>query len=208
MQKPQFVTLEGVEGAGKSTQKHVVCELLASHGIPFIETREPGGSPNAERIRELLLAESQTPPSDLCELLLMFAARADHIEQTIQPALARGQWVICDRFTDATYAYQGGGRALPKAWIETLQALVHPAFAPDTTILFDVPVEVGLARAARRGALDRIESEDRAFFERVRASYQEQAASEPMRYVVVDASQDAGDVSQSLRDSLTHRWFL
>ncbi len=207
MQKPQFVTLEGVEGAGKSTQKQVVCELLASRDIPFIETREPGGSLHAEQIRELLLAPSQTPPSDLCELLLMFAARADHIEQTVQPALARGHWVICDRFTDATYAYQGGGRALPAAWIETLERLVHPTFGPDTTILFDVPVDVGLARATQRGTLDRIESEDRAFFERVRASYHAQAASEPARYVVVDATPNADDVSQSLRETLTARWF-
>jgi dTMP kinase len=208
MQKPQFVTLEGTEGAGKSTQKQVVCDLLAAHGIDFIETREPGGSALAERIRELLLAPSETPPSDLCELLLMFAARADHIAQTIQPALARGQWVICDRFTDATYAYQGAGRALPKAWIETLEALVHPTFTPDTTILFDVPVEVGLARATQRGALDRIESENRAFFERVRASYQVQAAAAPARYVVLDASHDADAVSQSLRETLMHRWGL
>lgn len=205
--KPQFVTLEGVEGAGKSTQRAVVCDLLAKHGVSFIETREPGGTPLAERIRDLLLEPTTQPPADLTELLLMFAARADHIEHTIRPALARGDWVICDRFTDATYAYQGAGRRLPYAWVETLEQLVHAELQPDTTLLFDVTIEIGLSRASHRGSLDRIETEDRDFFERVRAAYYQRASENPERFVVIDGAPDAQTVSTELIKTLEQRWF-
>ena len=162
-QKAQFITLEGVEGAGKSTQKDALCELLDANGIRYIQTREPGGTPYAENIRALLLGSSDETPQAKTELLLMFAARAQHLETKILPALKRDIWVVCDRFTDATYAYQGGGRGLPSVWIQTLEKLVQGERVPDLTLFFDVPVEIGLERADRRGNLDRIESEDIEF---------------------------------------------
>ena len=155
--KPQFITLEGIEGAGKSTQKVALCRLLDANGITYIETREPGGTPYAESIRQLLLTRSEDAPSAKTELLLMFAARAQHLEAKIIPALEAGAWVVCDRFTDATYAYQGGGRQLPVDWIQSLETLVQGVRRPDLTLIFDIPVEMGLARADLRGALDRIE---------------------------------------------------
>ncbi|MEC8126062.1 MAG: dTMP kinase [Pseudomonadota bacterium] len=206
--KAQFITLEGVEGAGKSTQKDALCRLLDANGVPYIETREPGGTPYAESIRELLLSYSDDAPSAKTELLLMFAARAQHLEMKILPALEAGTWVICDRFTDATYAYQGGGRGLPFDWIETLETLVQGAKCPDLTLIFDVPVEIGLARAGRRGALDRIESEDLAFFERVRAMYQQIASRETDRVVMLDASTDVESVTESMITLLMTRWNL
>jgi dTMP kinase len=206
--KAQFITLEGVEGAGKSTQKQALCRLLGANGIPYIETREPGGTPYAESIRELLLSHSEDAPSAKTELLLMFAARAQHLETKILPALEAGTWVVCDRFTDATYAYQGGGRQLPVDWIETLETLVQGAQRPDLTLIFDVPVEIGLARAGRRGALDRIESEDIAFFERVRAMYQHIASRDTERVVTLDASADVETVTESMIKLLMTRWNL
>ena len=206
--KAQFITLEGVEGAGKSTQKKALCRLLDANGIPYIETREPGGTPYAESIRELLLSHSLDAPSAKTELLLMFAARAQHLETKILPALEAGTWVVCDRFTDATYAYQGGGRQLPVDWIETLETLVQGVKRPDLTLIFDVPVEIGLARAGRRGALDRIESEDIAFFERVRAMYQHIASRDTERVVTLDASADIETVTESMIALLMSRWNL
>ena len=206
--KAQFITLEGVEGAGKSTQKDALCRLLDVNGIPYIATREPGGTSYAESIRELLLSHSDDAPSAKTELLLMFAARAQHLETRILPALEAGTWVICDRFTDATYAYQGGGRELPVAWIETLETLVQGAQRPDLTLIFDVPIEIGLARAGRRGALDRIESEELAFFERVRAMYQQIASRETDRVVMLDASSDIESVTESMIAVLMTRWNL
>ena len=206
--KAQFITLEGVEGAGKSTQKDALCRLLDVNGVPYIETREPGGTSYAESIRELLLSHSDDAPSAKTELLLMFAARAQHLETRILPALEAGTWVICDRFTDATYAYQGGGRELPVAWIETLETLVQGAKRPDLTLIFDVPIEIGLARAGRRGALDRIESEELAFFERVRAMYQQIASRETDRVVMLDASSDIESVTESMIALLMTRWNL
>ncbi len=207
-QKAQFITLEGVEGAGKSTQKEALCRLLDANGIAYIETREPGGTPYAESIRALLLSHADDAPSAKTELLLMFAARAQHLETKILPALQSGIWVVCDRFTDATYAYQGGGRQLPVDWIETLETLVQGAQRPDLTLIFDVPVEIGLARAGRRGALDRIESEDIAFFERVRAMYQQIASRNIDRVVTLDASADVDTVTETMIAFLMKRWNL
>ena len=206
--KAQFITLEGVEGAGKSTQKDALCRLLDANEVPYITTREPGGTSYAESIRELLLSHSDDAPSAKTELLLMFAARAQHLETRILPALEAGTWVICDRFTDATYAYQGGGRELPVAWIETLETLVQGAKRPDLTLIFDVPIEIGLARAGRRGALDRIESEELAFFERVRAMYQQIASRETDRVVMLDASRDIESVTESMVALMMTRWNL
>ena len=206
--KAQFITLEGVEGAGKSTQKEALCRLLDANGITYIETREPGGTPYAESIRELLLSHADDAPSAKTELLLMFAARAQHLETKILPALQAGVWVVCDRFTDATYAYQGGGRQLPVDWIKTLETLVQGTQRPDLTLIFDVPVEIGLARAGRRGALDRIESEDIAFFERVRAMYQQIASQNTDRVVTLDASADVDTVTETMITVLMERWNL
>jgi len=205
---PQFVTLEGVEGAGKTTQKRALCAFLDAHQIPYVETREPGGTLYAERIRELLLSHSAETVAPKTELLLMFAARAQHIEQLILPALDRGQWVICDRFTDATYAYQGGGRQLPVQWIAELESLVQGTLRPDTTLIFDVSVEVGLSRAGQRAALDRIESEAGDFFQRVRASYHAMAQEEPDRVLLINAEADEASVSHDMLTQLALRWGL
>ena len=206
--KPQFITLEGIEGAGKSTQKVALCRLLDANGITYIETREPGGTPYAESIRQLLLTRSKDAPSAKTELLLMFAARAQHLETKIIPALEAGAWVVCDRFTDATYAYQGGGRQLPVDWIQSLETLVQGVRRPDLTLIFDIPVEMGLARADLRGALDRIESEDIAFFERVRAMYQEIASRDTERVMTLDATADIDTVTESMITLLMTRWNL
>jgi dTMP kinase len=206
--KPQFITLEGIEGAGKSTQKVALCRLLDANGITYIETREPGGTPYAESIRQLLLTRSEDAPSAKTELLLMFAARAQHLETKIIPALEAGAWVVCDRFTDATYAYQGGGRQLPVDWIQSLETLVQGVRRPDLTLIFDIPVEMGLARADLRGALDRIESEDIAFFERVRAMYQEIASRDTERIMTLDATADIDTVTESMITLLMTRWNL
>jgi len=205
---PQFVTLEGVEGAGKSTQKAALCAWLRSRGISLIETREPGGTPLAESIRGLLLHTDEDPPTALTELLLMFAARAQHLQTRIQRALTEGHWVIRDRFTDATFAYQGAGRGCPLEWIETLENLVQGSLRPDTTIVFDVPVEIGMARAHDRSASDRIEREDRAFFERVRGAYQQRAAWAPERFVVIDGTPSPERVTADMLTRLAARWAL
>jgi dTMP kinase len=189
MRRGRFITLEGGEGAGKSTQLQTVAACLAAAGIPFLTTREPGGTPRAEAIRGLLLSPGEAEPmASETELLLMFAARAQHVKQRIAPALAAGTWVLCDRFTDATRAYQGGGRGLDLSQIEALAAWVHGDCWPDLTLLLDVPAAQGLARAAKRSAKDRIEQETLAFFERVRAHYLAQAAAEPERFRVIDAA--------------------
>ncbi len=203
---PQFISLEGIEGAGKSTQKKALCELLLANGIAFIETREPGGTPYAEAIRSMLLDHTLEAPAAKTELLLMFAARAQHLEMRILPALADGLWVVCDRFTDATYAYQGKGRALPLEWIATLETLVQGALRPDTTLIFDVPVDVGLERAGKRGDLDRIELEDWAFFDRVRRGYRAIAEANDRRVLWFDASQDMESVTDAMYKKLMRRW--
>ncbi|XXF07174.1 dTMP kinase [Pseudomonas sp. D1-3] len=193
-----FITLEGPEGAGKSTNREYLAARLREQGIDVLLTREPGGTPLAERVRELLLAPSDETMASDTELLLVFAARAQHLAQVIVPALERGVVVLCDRFTDATYAYQGGGRGLDIARIAQLEDFVQGALRPDLTLVFDLPVEVGLSRAAARGRLDRFEQEGRAFFEAVRATYLQRAKAEPARYRIVDASQSLGAVQRDL----------
>lgn len=193
-----FITLEGPEGAGKSTNREYLAERLRAEGIDVVLTREPGGTPLAERIRELLLAPSDEAMCADTELLLVFAARAQHLDQVIRPALARGAVVLCDRFTDATYAYQGGGRGLSQARIATLETFVQGALRPDLTLVFDLPVEVGLARASARGRLDRFEQEGRAFFDAVRSTYLERAQAQPQRYRLVDAAQTLEQVQVQL----------
>ncbi|MFK3774898.1 dTMP kinase [Pseudomonas sp. NPDC089406] len=193
-----FITLEGPEGAGKSTNREYLAERLREQGIDVVMTREPGGTPLAERIRELLLAPSDETMAADTELLLMFAARAQHLAEVIRPALARGAVVLCDRFTDATYAYQGGGRGLSVERIATLETFVQGALRPDLTLVFDLPVEVGLARAAARGRLDRFEQEGQGFFEAVRQAYLQRAAQHPQRYSLLDAAQSLEAVQRSI----------
>ncbi|MFY1018828.1 dTMP kinase [Ectopseudomonas khazarica] len=193
-----FITLEGPEGAGKSTNREYLAERLREQGIDVLLTREPGGTPLAERIRELLLAPSDEPMAADTELLLVFAARAQHLQQVIRPALARGSVVLCDRFTDATYAYQGGGRGLSTARIAQLEQFVQGELRPDLTLIFDLPVEVGLARAAARGRLDRFEQEQRSFFESVRHAYLARAEQSPQRYRVLDAGQSLAQVQADI----------
>jgi dTMP kinase len=187
MMRGQFITLEGIEGAGKSTQREAVATCLRDQGLALLLTREPGGSALAERIRALLLDPANAGMHADAELLLMFAARAEHLQQHILPALAAGTWVVCDRFTDATYAYQGGGRGVPVERIATLEQLVQGDLRPDLTLLFDLPAATGLARAHGRSVPDRFEREQQAFHERVRARYLARAAAEPDRVVVIDA---------------------
>jgi dTMP kinase len=193
-----FITLEGPEGAGKSTNREYLAERLRAHGIDVVLTREPGGTPLAERIRELLLAPSDEPMNADTELLLVFAARAQHLAEVIRPGLARGAVVLCDRFTDATYAYQGGGRGLSQERIATLENFVQGDLRPDLTLVFDLPVEIGLARATARGRLDRFEQEGRTFFDAVRSTYLERAAASPERYRLVNAALSLSEVQQSL----------
>ncbi len=193
-----FITLEGPEGAGKSTNREYLAELLMQAGIEVVLTREPGGTPLAERIRELLLAPDSEVMAVDTELLLMFAARAQHLAGVIRPALARGAVVLCDRFTDATYAYQGGGRGLAYERIAILEQFVQGDLRPDLTLVFDLPVEVGLARAAARGKLDRFEQEQQSFFEAVRQTYLARAAQAPERYRVLDAAQPLSQVQADL----------
>jgi len=185
-----FITLEGIEGAGKSTIARWVCEWLRRRSLRVTLTREPGGTPLAERVRQIVLERGEEHLSAVTETLLMFVARGIHLENLIRPALARGEWIVCDRFTDATRAYQGGGRGVDAAWIESLAAQVHGDLQPDCTLLLDLPVPVGLARAKSRrgGALDRFEAETQAFFERVRSAYLELARRDPRRIHIIDAS--------------------
>ncbi|QMV61697.1 dTMP kinase [Pseudomonas berkeleyensis] len=193
-----FITLEGPEGAGKSTNREYLAERLREQGVEVLLTREPGGTPLAERIRELLLAPSDEPMAVDTELLLVFAARAQHLQQVIRPALAKGSVVLCDRFTDATYAYQGGGRGLSIERIAQLEQFVQGELRPDLTLIFDLPVEVGLARAAARGRLDRFEQEGRGFFEAVRQAYLQRAEQAPQRYRVLDAGQTLTQVQADI----------
>lgn len=190
----RFITLEGLEGAGKSSRALELKAFLERHGKPVLLTREPGGTPLGERLRELLLAPTDAPMAPLTELLLMFAARSEHVERVILPALAAGTWVLCDRYVDASYAYQGGGRGLGAAPVAALEALLPPRARPDLTVLLDLPVEIGLARARHRGAADRFERETIEFYERVRAAYLERARQAPQRYCVIDAAADPATV--------------
>ena len=191
----KFITVEGIEGVGKSTQCALLADALRRHHNCEVElTREPGGTALGESIRAILLDSSLPPMDGRAELLLMFAARAEHLTRVIKPALAMGRWVICDRFTDATYAYQGGGRALDRTSIATLEALVQAGFVPALTLVLDLDVGMALQRATFRGKPDRFEQEQRSFFERVRASYLELADASPDRIVVVDAAPGQDEV--------------
>jgi dTMP kinase len=203
MNSGKFLTLEGTEGVGKSTNLAFVRGWLQARDIEVIVTREPGGTPLAEQIRELLLAKRDEPVNQTAELLLVFAACAQHIAQVIKPALARGAWVLSDRFTDATFAYQGGGRGLDKNIIQQLEVMVQGDLRPDLTLILDIDVKLGLTRASQRGELDRFESETLDFFERVRAAYRERAMLNPARYAIVDASQVLGAVQSEIASILT-----
>ena len=196
-----FITLEGIEGVGKSTNLRFVEEMVAGQGRAARVTREPGGTPLGERVREWVLEGEHTTLSAEVEALLMFAARAHHLDQVIRPALAGGQWVICDRFTDATLAYQGGGRGADMGWLESLKAAVHKGLQPDLTLLFDAPVDVGRGRISGRDQ-DHFEREDNAFFERVRQTYLSIAATDPRRVRIIDAAQELRDVQQQVTEIL------
>ncbi len=198
----KFITVEGGEGVGKSTNLALIEALLRERGVDVLVTREPGGTGLGERLRELLLSVGDDAPVPLAELLLIFAARAQHLKQVIEPALARGQWILCDRFTDATYAYQGYGRELGVHQIGALENLVQGPLRPDITVLLDVDPEVGLSRATARGELDRFELESQRFFARVRSGYLARAAQNPLSWLVVDAGQDLAAVQTELRHRL------
>jgi dTMP kinase len=201
----RFITMEGGEGAGKSTMIERVAEWLERSGHPVIRTREPGGTELAEKLRDILLDRTNLLLSGKAELLLMFAARAQHLDELIRPALARGDWVLCDRFTDATWAYQGGGRGLPGEDIEALETLVHGDLQPDLTLLLDLPVELGLLRASRRSEADRFEQESIEFFQQVRNAYLERAAAAPERFAVIDASKGVEEVWSQIHLALQER---
>lgn len=204
MQRGKFLTIEGTEGVGKSTNLAFVRDWLGARGLDVIVTREPGGTPMAEEVRSLLLSKRDEPVDETAELLLVFAARAQHLAQVIKPALARGTWVLSDRFTDATYAYQGGGRGLNKQVIEQLEQLVQGDLRPDLTLILDIDVESGLNRARQRGELDRFESETISFFERVRKAYQQRAESAPDRYRLINAGASLPEVQAEI-DSVLSR---
>lgn len=200
----RFISLEGIEGAGKSTLARALDSALRERGLPVLLTREPGGSPLAEQLRRVLLERGPECITPAAETLLMFAARAIHIENRIRPALARGEWVICDRYSDATRAYQGAGRGVDAQFIESLAEAVHARFWPQRTLVLDLPVVQGLARArARQGGGDRFEDQDHAFFERVRARYLRLAAEEPHRVRVIDASAPPPQVAASALAALS-----
>ncbi len=198
MTRGRFITFEGTEGVGKSTQIETARAALAAAGVDVLVTREPGGTPMAEAIRELLLTPRDESVNPLTELLLMFAARAQHLHERILPALEQGCWVLCDRFTDATYAYQGGGRGVPMDQVATLEQLVQGDLRPDHTILLDAPVDIGMARAHDRSAPDRFEQEKTDFFQRIRDCYLQRAEDRPQRYHIVDASGSLEDVSTQI----------
>jgi dTMP kinase len=206
MLRGKFLTIEGTEGVGKSTNLAFVRDWLQAKGVEVVVTREPGGTPLAEEIRSLLLAKRDEPVNETAELLLVFAARAQHIAQVIQPALARGAWVLSDRFTDATFAYQGGGRGLSTETIAQLEQLVQGSLRPDLTLILDIDVELGLNRARQRGELDRFESETMAFFERVRSAYRARAEQAPSRYALVDAGQELVAVQADISLILKGLW--
>ncbi len=201
----RFITLEGGEGAGKTTQLRHLVDWLQGQGVDPLVTREPGGTAAAERIRALLLDSANADLSADAELLLVFAARADHLAQCIEPALAAGRWVLCDRFTDATYAYQGGGRGLDRARIEALERFVQRGLQPDLTLLFDLSVASGLARARQRSAPDRFEAEDLTFFERVRTAYRQIAEHSADRVCLIDAGQAELAVAAEVRACVAQR---
>lgn len=202
VEKGCFITVEGTEGVGKSTNVQFVKNWLEGRGIEVIVTREPGGTPLAEELRNLLLTPRDEKVCQNAELLLMFAARAQHLSTVIKPALSRGAWVLCDRFTDATFAYQGGGRQMDTQPISQLEVLVQQGLSPDLTLLLDLPVEIGMARANARSAPDRFEQEKHAFFERVRQGYLDRAEAEPDRFSIIDAAPELADVQEQIAQVL------
>jgi len=207
----RFLTIEGIEGVGKTTQVALLSKTLTGRGIAHVVTREPGGTPLAERIRDIVLNAGGEALPPTAELLLMFAARATHLANHIEPNLRAGKWVICDRFTDATYAYQGGGRGMDVNHIRQLETLVQGVRRPDLTVLLDAPVEQGMQRARHRNAgapADRFESERAEFFERVRAAYRARAAAEPSRIAVIDAGQPAAGVAARIIETLEGRSWI
>lgn len=195
----KFITIEGTEGVGKSTNLAFITEQLQRAGVDFITSREPGGTEVAELIRELLISHHDESICELTELLLIFAARAQHIDRVIAPALAQGRWVVCDRFTDATFAYQGGGRGLSQAVITQLQDLVQKTLRPDLTFILDLDPKIGLQRAKERASLDRFEIEKVAFFHKVREAYLERARLEPNRCALIDADAPLCDVQNQIK---------
>jgi dTMP kinase len=200
VQRGKFITIEGIEGVGKSTNIDLLASLIEQHGHRVLKTREPGGTPIAENIRQILKEHGDEPLPDVAELLLLFAARSINVNNTIRPALESGTWVIADRFTDSTRAYQGGGRGFPRESIEWLAELVHGDLQPDLTILLDAPADTAMQRAGRRGDLDRFEVERGDFFDRVREAYLQLAAGEPGRFVVVDCARDLATVQAVIRE--------
>ncbi len=206
MYKGKFITIEGSEGAGKSTNIQYIQDYLQAKNIDFIATREPGGTPIAEKIRDLLLDKKNTSLCEDTELLLMFAARSQHLNELIIPALEAGKWVLSDRFTDATYAYQGGGRGLAKNKISQLEQWVQGDLRPDATILLDIPVELGMERVRNRGATDRFEEEQMSFFKRIRDTYLQLAKDNPQRFHIINTEPAIDEVYQQLKlvlDQLT-----
>ena len=202
MDRGKFITVEGIEGVGKSTNIDFLSSLIEAKGLSVVSTREPGGTPIAERIRALLLEHGEETMTDIAELLLFFAARSLHIHNAIKPALQTGQWVVCDRFTDASRAYQGSGRGFNQDTINTLADWVQEGLQPDLTILLDAPAEIGMDRAGRRGAADRLEIEKTEFYARVREGYLALAESEPERFAIIDASQTLDDVQVAISEKL------
>jgi dTMP kinase len=200
--RPRFITLEGGEGVGKTTNLAFIEDYLTTRGVDLLRTREPGGTPLGERIRGLLLDSDGM--NSLSELLLVFAARAQHLDEVIRPALAAGRWVLCDRFTDASYAYQGGGRNLDLSVIGFLEQWIQAGLQPDLTLLLDTSIEVGMSRVRDRGATDRFESEHLGFFEKVRAAYLDRADKYPDRIKRVDASGSLGSVQAGITIHLDH----
>lgn len=202
MPKGKFVTIEGIEGVGKSTQMSRLVAAIEAAGHEVVTTREPGGTPTAERIRDVVLGHAEEPISDIAELLLMFAARSILVENVIRPALDAGKWVVSDRFVDASRAYQGGGRGIPMERVDDLADWVLSGLAPDLTVLLDAPVDVAMTRTDRRGGHDRLDVEKAEFYARVRACYLALASAEPERFAVVDASGTLDDVSAAI-DAVT-----
>lgn len=198
MKRGKFITVEGIEGVGKSTNVSVMRATIEARGLQVLTTREPGGTPMAEQIRGLLLEHGDEPMPDIVELLLMFAARALHVNNVIKPALNEGSWVICDRFTDTSRAYQGAGRGFPLSDIDRMADWVHGDLQPDLTVLLDAPVETGIARAGKRSEPDRIEAEKIEFFVRARECFLSLAAAEPERFAIVDANRDQAAVRASV----------
>ena len=199
MERGKFITIDGVEGAGKSTQIEFICEYLKAKGVDVILTREPGGTDIGEKIRTLLLSNSTGKMHADTELMLMFAARNEHIQNKIMPALKQGYWVLSDRFTDASYAYQGGGRGLDVSRIAQLEQWVLQDFTPDMTLLLDVPVEIGMSRVESRGKKDRIELEATDFFNRVRQAYIDRSEQFPERIKLIDSSQTVEHTKQQIK---------